>query len=126
MKPTMKKGIVKKCLACGKNFVIWIDPDTKRILSGGYYFGKINFPYFEGWLYKIENLNSFNDLLISKPVFKNIWYKILYRSYIGRIYPKIWRLFNPKKIEYFECDDCFKEALREEERQSGKYEKEVS
>jgi len=104
----IKTGLVKICASCGKSFILFYDPETKKILTGAY-FGKIKLKYFTGWIYRIIDFKTFETV----PVFRNKIYKLLYYSYIGRLYYHIWNLFNSESIGYYECEECQKKCQQE-------------
>lgn len=83
----MKRKIKRRCLICGKNIYITFN---SRKYANGHYFGDIKLPFGSGE------------------------YKKLRTTKIGRHNLDVVKWTGKeKRIEYWECNKCFEEALHE-------------
>lgn len=85
----MVKRIIRKCVSCGKKISINI-LNKKGHYDKGHYFGKMKIPVGKGEYKKIKT-----DKLFNKKVDVVEW--------TGR----------KKEVEYWECNDCYEEAMHE-------------
>ncbi len=77
-----KNRLTKHCAVCGRKLEITIHPDSSY--DGGHYFGKMNIPIGKGENVKIGEHK------------------------IGQLkYTVVKGTGKHKKVEYWECDDCY-------------------
>jgi len=103
----MVVALIRTCAVCGKDFIIHIDEQTKKILTRDvFYGGVIRFGIGMWSKYRMEGTNPDGTI---KWVKVHPWYVELKYKLIDF---KRWLFHQYEDVEYWECPNCNKKVKK--------------